>query len=62
MPPQSPVERAPTGKAEVNTIGLSAVPTAMILAPRVMINDPLLAFSPFIKVPASMVSVAPLVT
>src|ERR1041384_2191867 len=59
-PPQSPGCRSPAGRLEVNTIGFAAVPTARIFAPRSTKSAEL--GSPSMRVPSSMVSVAPLAT
>ena len=62
-PPQSPAARWPTGRDEVKTIGAAAVPCALIRAPRsTKSDDPTVSKSPWITVPAWMVSVAPLAT
>ena len=51
-PPQSPGWRWPAARDDVNTIGLSAVPTALIFAPRRMnSDDPSVLKSPMIFVP-----------
>ena len=55
-PPQSARPRSPMGWSLLNTIGASAVPLARIWAPRAMMRVPLVANSPKISVPASMVS------
>ena len=57
-PPQSPSFLLPTASFEVKTIGLAAVPAALILAPRVMINVACVNLSPRIMVPGRMVNVA----
>ena len=57
-PPQSPSLRAPTASLEVKIIGFAAVPSAMILAPRVMIKVPCVNLSPRIIVPGAIVKVA----
>ena len=62
-PPQSPAWRWPTGREEVKTIGSAAVPFAMMRAPRVMKSEePTVLKSPSMRVPGSMMRVAPLVT
>ena len=61
-PPQLPRTRLPAGWLVVKTIGFSFVPLAISLEPRVTIRVPLVAESPIITVPGSIVSVAPLVT
>jgi hypothetical protein len=59
-PAQSP--RFGVAASEVKIIGLSMVPSAIILQLRVIINPPFLPFSPTIFVPGSMVKIAPFVT
>ena len=59
-PAQSP--RCGVDASEENTMGLIAVPSALILALRVIMRPPLRFNSPTILVPGSMVSTAPLVT
>ncbi len=61
-PPQSPAARLPAGRLLVKTIGWLAVPSAMILPPRLMISVPLVSLSPLMMVPGWMVRVAPLST
>ena len=61
-PPQSPGFLWPAGCADVKTIGRSAVPLAMIFAPFSTMSAALVALSPLITVPASIVRVAPAVT
>ena len=62
-PPQSPGWRWPAARDDVKTIGASAVPTALIFAPRMIMSDePSVLKSPLIIVPGWIVSVAPLVT
>ena len=58
-PPHWPRAREPTAAELVNTIGLVAVPWAMISPPRSMTRVPVVAWSPKMVVPAWMVSVAP---
>jgi hypothetical protein len=59
-PAQSPLWGV--AASEVNTIGFSGVPSAIILQLRVIINPPRWPVSPTIFVPGSMVKIAPLVT
>src|SRR5262245_38578449 len=56
-PPQSAGAREPTSFALVITIGAVAVPTALIFEPRVMTSAEVV--SALIRVPGSIVSVAP---
>ena len=58
-PPQSPGARWPAGMALVNTMGAAAVPSAWIVAPRLMMSVPFVSLSPKITVPGSIVSVTP---
>ena len=62
-PPQSPPWRWPSARDDVKTIGEASVPWALILAPRrTKSDDPTVLKSPTIRVPASMVRVAPFAT
>ena len=61
-PPQSPRARSPSGRSLVITMGAAAVPSATILPPRDTMRAPVVALSPKICVPGSMVRVAPLAT
>ena len=57
IPPQSPLFLEPAALSEVNTIGLVAVPTALIFAPLVIISaEPLV--SPLTITPGSIVKMA----
>ncbi len=59
-PPQSPGLRSPAARAEVKTMGRSAVPWATMRAPRRTKSAD--SCSPCTTVPGWMVRVAPLVT
>ena len=56
IPPQSPALRQPTYWSLLKTIGMSAVPSAQICAPRAMTRVPFVANSPNTSVPGSIVS------
>ncbi len=56
-PPQSPARRLPGASALVKMIGLSHVPSAMMVAPGLMIR--VAAGTPWMTVPAGMVRVRP---
>ena len=58
-PPQSPGSRSPTSNSEVITIGMRAVPAAMIFDPGFTTRTPWFTLPPKTKVPGSIVSVAP---
>ena len=58
IPPQSPARLAFTGLLDVNTIGRSAVPSAINLAPLVITKLEKIFVLHLISVPGSIVSVA----
>ena len=59
IPPQSPRSLDSTVWEDVNTMGCEAVPSAISLLPGYTIKVPLVALSPKITEPGSMVTVLP---